>query len=76
MRDYSRLRIAYPYPLVEPFKSTPIVELPDTPQRPEFYTTKEFEEEKNKLWEMHVELNNQYEEKLRQTILYLVDKID
>ena len=25
---------------------------------------------------MHVELNNQYEEKLRQAILYLVDKIE
>ena len=57
-------------PPVEPFKSTPIFEKPDTPERPKFYIAEEFEEEKNKLWEIHVELKNQYEEKLRRTILY------
>ena len=61
----SRPRIVYPRPPIEPFKSTPIVELLDTPQRLEFYTTKELEEEKNKSWALHVELNNQYEDKLK-----------
>ena len=61
----SRPRITYPHPPVEPFKSTPLIEILDTPQRPEYYTTKEFEEEKNKLWTLHVELNVQYEDKLR-----------
>ena len=76
MGESSRPRIVYPRLLVEPFKSTPIVEIPDTPQRPEFYTIKEFEEEREKLWEMHIELNNQYEEKLRQAVMYLVDRIE
>ena len=30
----TRPRITYPRPLVEPFKSTPLIELPNTPQRP------------------------------------------
>ena len=48
--ESSRPRIVYPFPIIEPFKSTPIVELLDTPQRPKLYTVEEFEEEKNKLW--------------------------
>ena len=68
--------IDHPRPPIEPFKSTPIVELPNTSQRLEFYTAKEFEEEKNKLWGLHVELNDWYEDKIRKTILYLVDKIE
>ena len=74
--ESSRPRIVYPRPPVDPFKSIPIVELPNTPQRLEFYIAREFEEEKNKLWDLHVELKNQYEEKHRKTILYQVDKID
>ena len=42
--ESSKPRIVNPHPPVEPFKSTPIAELPNTPQRPEFYTTEEFEE--------------------------------
>ena len=62
----SRPRIAYPpRPPVEPFKSTPIIDIPDTLERPQFYTTEDFEEEKNKLYALYGELNNQYEEKLR-----------
>lgn len=76
MGESSRPRIFYPHLPVEPFKSTLIVELPDHPQRPELYTIEEFEEEKTKIWELQVELNNQYEEKIKKTILYLVDKID
>ena len=34
------------------------------------------EEERNKLWRLQIELNNQFEEKRRKIILYLVDKID
>lgn len=77
MGKSSRPRIFYPpCPPCEPFKSTPIVELPYTPQRPEFYGAEEFDEERNKFYEIQIELNNQYEEKLCKTILYLVDKID
>jgi len=72
----SRPRIAYIHPLVELLKSNPLVEMLDTPQRLEYYTTEEFEEEKSKLWALHVELNIQYEDKLRKALMYLVDKIE
>ena len=49
MGESSRPRIVYPQPLVEPFKSNPIVEIPDTPQRPKFYIVEEYEEEMDKL---------------------------
>ena len=65
MGESNKPTIVYPWPPVEPFKSTPIVEILDTPQRPEFYTIEEYEEEMDKLREMHIELNNQYEQKLR-----------
>ena len=71
----SKPRITYPHPPVEHFKSTPLIELPDTPQRPQFYTIEDFEEEKRKLWALHMELDIQYEEKIRKIIMYLVDKI-
>ena len=59
MGESSKHRIAYPpRPPVEPFKSTPIIEILDTPKRLQFYTTEDFEEEKNKLYALHVELNN------------------
>ncbi len=76
MGKSTRPRITYPCPPMEPFKSTLLVELPDTPQRLEYYTTKDFEEEKNKLWALDVELNTQYEDKLRKALMYLVDKIE
>ena len=72
----TRPRIMYPCPPVEPFKSTPLIEILDTPQRPEYYTTKDFEEEKRKLWVLHVELNVQYEDKLRKALTYLANKIE
>jgi len=53
----TRPRITYPRPLVEPFKSTPLIEFPYTPQRPQYYTSKDFEEEKSKFWALHVEFN-------------------
>ena len=70
-------RIAYPTnPPVEPFKSAPIVEIPDTLERPQFFSVDDFEEEKNKLYAMHIELVNRHEEKLRQGIMYLIDRIE
>ena len=72
----TRPRIKYPRPLVEPFKSTPLIEIPNTPQRPQYYTAEDFEEEKSKLWALHVELNVQYEDKLRKALTYLGDKIE
>ena len=61
---------------MEPFKSTPLIEIPDTPQRAQYHTVEDFEEEKRKLWALHVELNVQYEDKLRKVLMYLVDRID
>ena len=76
LKRSSKPRIAYPpRPPVEPFKSTPIIDIPDTPDRPQFYSA-DFEEEKNKLYSLHVEPNNQYEEKLRQGIMYMVDRVE
>ena len=72
----TRRKITYPRPPMEPFKSTPLIEIPDTPQRPEYYIAKDFEEEKRKLWALHVELNVQYEDKLRKSLTYLADKIE
>ena len=69
-------RITYPCPLVEPFKSTPPIEMLDTPQRPQYYTKKYFEEEKRKLWALHVELDAKYEDKLRKALTYLGNKIE
>ena len=75
--ETSRPRIAYPpRPPVEPFKSTPIVDIPDTPERPQFYSAEDFEEEKSKLYALHVELNNQYKEKLRLGVMYMVDRVE
>ena len=71
----SRPRITYPHPLVEPFKSTPLIEILDTPQRPQYYTTENFEEEKKKLWALHVELDIHDEDKLRFFFMYLLDKV-
>lgn len=72
----TRPRIAYPpRPCVEPFRSNPIVEIPDTTERPQFYTAAEFEEEKNRLYEIQIELNNQYKEKLRRTVMFFAYRI-
>ena len=76
LRRSSRPRITYPLPPVKPFKSTPLIEIPDTPQRPEYYRVEDFEEGKSKLWALHVELNVQYEFFLRKALMYLVDKIE
>ena len=74
--ESSRPKIVYPQPPIEPFKSTPIIEIPNTLKRPQFYSVEDFEEENNKLYAMHVELNNQYEETIRQGVLYLIDRIE
>ena len=70
-----RPKITCPSPPIEPFKSNPLVEILDTPQRPKYYTAEDFEEEKSKLWALHVKLNTQYEDRLRMTLMHLVDKI-
>ena len=72
----SRPIITYPYPLVEHFKSTPLIEILETPQRPQYCIAEDFEEEKRKQWALHVELNVQYEDKLRKALMYLVEKIE
>ena len=71
-----RPRITYALPPMEPFKSTPLIEMLDTPQRPQCYTTEDFEEEMSKHWALHVELNIQYEDKLRKALMYLTEKIE
>ena len=70
----TRPRIAYPTrPPTESSKSTPIIEIPDTTERPQFYTVAEFEEETNKLY---VELNTQHKDKVKKALMYLADTIE
>ena len=72
----SRPRITDPRLPVEDFKSTPLIEIPDTPQRPKYYIAEDFEEEMSKLSTLHIELNVQYEDKLRKALMYLAEKIE
>ena len=58
-----------------PFNTIPIVEISSTPQEPQLYTIKELEDEKEKIWSLHVELGIKHENRIRDIILYLVDKI-
>ena len=72
----SKPRIIYPpRPPIAPFNIVPLIEISSAPQGFQAYTTKELEEERNKIWSLHVELGVQYENKLRDFIMYLVDKI-
>jgi len=61
---------------VEYFKSTHLIEILDRPQRPQYYTVEDFEQENRKFSALHVELDVQYEDRLRKYIIYLIDKID
>ena len=49
MGESSAPTIAYPSQPLVGSGSTPIIEIPDTPERPQFYTAEEFEERKNKI---------------------------
>lgn len=72
----NRPKISYPpHPPLPPFNTIPIIEVPDTPQEPQLYTIEELEDEKEKLYSMHVELCIKHEDRIRYTILYLVDRI-
>ena len=68
LRKSTKPKITYPCPPVEPFKSTPLIEIVDTPQGPQYYTAEDFEKEKSKLWALHVELESKYEDKLEQLL--------
>lgn len=61
---------------MEPYKSTLLIEILYTPQRPHYYIAEDFEEGKRKLRALHVELDVQYEDKLRKALMYLLNKID
>lgn len=67
--ESSQPRIIYPHPLIAPFNTTTIIEMPNTPQARQMYIVEELEEERTKLWSMHVELGVQYENKIRDTIM-------
>ena len=72
----SKPRSTYPpHPLIASFDTILLIEMPSTPQGPQVYTVEELEEERTKIWSLHVELGVQYENKLRDSIMYLVDTI-
>ena len=53
----SKPRVSYPpCPPIAPFNIVPLIETPGTPQRLQACTTEELEEERNKIWPLHVEL--------------------
>lgn len=49
--------------------------MPATPQGLQAYTTEEIEEERAKIWSIHVEFGVQYENKLRDSIMYPIGRI-
>ena len=56
--------------------SGPIIEIPGTPRSPEYYTNEELEEEKNKLKVAQIDVVMKFENKLRDTIMYLIDRVE
>ena len=56
-RESSQPRITYPpHPPIEPFKSSPLAKIPTTPKGLQEYTIEELEEERAKIWLLHVKL--------------------
>ena len=54
----------------------PIIEILGTPRSPKYYINEELEEEKNKLRAAQVDVAMKFENKLRDTIMYLIDRVD
>ena len=50
--------------------------MPSTPSSPKFYTNEELEEKKAELKVAQINLTIKFEDKIRDTILYLIDKIE
>ena len=55
--------IAGPLP-IPPFNNEPIANIASTPQKLEFYIADDINEEKAKIWSLHVLLGIQYEDEL------------
>ena len=59
-----------------PPSTQPIVEIPGTPRTLEYYTHEELKEEMNKLKAAQVGVAMNFENKLRDTIMYLIDRFE
>ena len=59
-----------------PPPTRPIIEIPGTPRTPEYYTHEELKEEMNKLKASQVGVVVNFENNLRDTIMYLIDRVE
>ena len=54
----------------------PIIEIPGTPRTPEYYTHDDLKEEMNKLKATQIKVAIYFENKLKDTVMYLIDRVD
>ena len=54
----------------------PIIEVPNTIRSTKFYTNEEFEEEEDKSRAAQVDVAIKFEEKIKDTILFLINRIE
>ena len=59
-----------------PASTEPIVEIPGTPRIPEHYTFEELKEEMNKVKAAQIRVEISFENKLRDTLTYLLNMVD
>ena len=59
-----------------PSSTKPIVEIPGTPRTPEYYTPEELKEEMNKVKAAQIRVAINFENKLKDTLTYLIDRAD
>ena len=63
-------------PLAHPPPIVPIVEILGTPRTPKYYTHDELKEEMNKLKAVQVRVAINFENKLKDTVMYLIDRVE
>ena len=62
--------------LAHPPPIGPFVEIPGTPRTPKYYTHEELKEEMNKLKATQIKVAMNFENKLRSTVMYLIDRVE
>ena len=62
--------------LAHPSCTEPIVEIPRTLRTPKYYTPEEMKEEMNKVKAAQIRVAISFEHKLRDTIMYLIDRVN
>ena len=62
--------------LAHPPSTEPIIEIPRTPRTPKYYTHDELKEEMNKLNAAQIRVAINFENKLRDIVMYLINRVD